>query len=248
MGGLLEALRFLTILPIGSSVSAEPARLAVSAPVFPVAGAVIGCLVAAAAWCAALWFPPPATAAVAVAASALLTGGLHLDGLADLCDGLAAGGGRERMLAVMRDSRIGAVGATGLITALMLKFGLAEAVVGGGQLGAFVAAGAVSRAALVLAAARAPYARADGLGAAMIGRVTPAAAGWAGAIGAAIAVGALGPPGLAAAGVVALGVVGAAAWLTRRLAGLTGDCLGAIGELSEIVVLGCAVAAAGANA
>lgn len=245
MSGLVEALRFLTILPVGPHTGGAPERLADSAVFFPLVGGLIGALVAAAAWAAAVWFPAPVAAAVAVAALAWLTGGLHLDGLADLCDGLAAGGSRERLLAVMRDSRIGAVGATALVAALLLKFSLAEAVLVSDRAGAFVAAGALSRAAMVLAAARAPYARADGLGAAVIGRVTPAAAALAMAIGAAVGVAAVGPIGLAAAGIVMLGALAAAAWLARRLGGLTGDCLGAVNEIAEIIVLGSVAAGAG---
>ena len=100
-----------------------------------------------------------------IAALALLTGGLHLDGLADVCDGLAARGGRERFLAVMKDSQVGAVGAVGLVLGLLLKWQALVAVPDGMKWQALLLFPLLARFGQVLTLTGADHARQDGLGA-----------------------------------------------------------------------------------
>ncbi len=163
---------------------------------------------------------------------------MHEDGLADAADGLAGGHDRESRLAIMRDSRIGAFGAL----ALALGVGLRAAALA--QIGAavfaalaLVAAHAVSRAALPAAMWAMTPARGDGLGA-MAGRPSARVAGAAAAIGAVIALAALGPGrGAVAIAFAATAVCAAAALAQRRLGGYTGDVLGAFQQIAEIAML-----------
>src|SRR5262249_40082429 len=130
----LVAVSFLTIVPVKAGVVGS-AELSRSLAFFPLVGLLLGVVLAGMAWL----IPPGATAGLVgvglTALLAVLTGGFHLDGLADVFDGLGGGrGDRERMLAIMKDSRIGAHGAAALVLVLM---GKAFALVGLWQSGAF---------------------------------------------------------------------------------------------------------------
>jgi adenosylcobinamide-GDP ribazoletransferase len=168
-----------------------------------------------------------------------VTGGLHLDGLADTADGLGGGHTPESALRIMKDSRVGAFGVISLILGLVLKFSLflslATQTRGTGVLLLFPV---ISRWSMVLLAYLSPYARAEGgLGQAMTlgvsSRVLTGASLSAGALALLI----LGAPGLAlfiaAAALVWLGRL----YFQRRLGGITGDILGATNEVVEIMVL-----------
>jgi adenosylcobinamide-GDP ribazoletransferase len=119
-GPFLNALRFLTILPVPSSVSApEPDWLSRCVKYFPVVGIGVGLASAVVWWLAGAIWNPVITALLAVATSIVVTGALHEDGLADTADGFGGGWTVEKRLAIMKDSRIGAYGA------LALAFGTA---------------------------------------------------------------------------------------------------------------------------
>ena len=117
----LEAIRFLTIIPVPAS-RATPAGLARSMPYFPLVGLIIG-LILGGLWLALrLVFPQIVVGALLVTCLAILTGGHHLDGLADTSDALVAGRTREQRLAIMSDTRVGAFGITGLALILLIKY------------------------------------------------------------------------------------------------------------------------------
>jgi adenosylcobinamide-GDP ribazoletransferase len=117
---LLNALRFLTIIPVPSSISAqEPDWLSRCIKYFPIVGIAIGLASAAMWWLAGAIWGPMIAALLAVATSIVVTGALHEDGLADTADGFGGGWTVEKRLAIMKDSRIGAYGA------LALGFGIA---------------------------------------------------------------------------------------------------------------------------
>jgi adenosylcobinamide-GDP ribazoletransferase len=229
------ALTFLTRIPLARRVVLDGDDVARGSILFPLVGAGVGALGGGIALLAGHGLSAFIAAALGCAATVLVTGALHVDALADTAD--AAGTStRERALEVMRDSRIGAFGATAIVLDLLVKVGaLATLVDRGGVLAAFVAAGALSRAAGPVLAARLPYPRVGGgTGSVLTGRVSATAAVVlaGGLAGVASGVEALWL-GLAAA-VVAL-VLGLVyrAWL----GGATGDCLGAATELIETTVL-----------
>ncbi len=230
------ATQFLTRLPVSAPIWSA-ARMARSPRWYPLVGAAVGALSAVAFVVVDTLLGPPLAALAAVATALIVTGCLHLDGLADLCDGLGGGRTRDHALAIMRDSRIGTYGvvAIGLVVAAQtlalartpLEFA-APALVG---------AHAASRASMVLAMATSRYVRAEG--------AAGSVAGGAGRGGVALAlvlgVAALLPlaafsPGAALAGVAGLAI--AHVLIRRRyearLGGYTGDCLGAVQQTGEL--------------
>jgi adenosylcobinamide-GDP ribazoletransferase len=236
---LRTALRFLTRLPLRHESDEAAPSLAASCWAFPVAGVVVGVvggivfLIAA-----AVGLPSLAAALLAVGATALATGGLHEDGLADTVDGFGGGASRTEKLAIMRDSRIGAYGVLALLFSVALRVAaLVQIGDGWHALGALIAAHAVTRGFLPQAMRLLEPVRADGLGA-MAGRPTKSAAAWASGIGAIVALLAVGlRPGLTAAiaAAVTMVVIG---WIARRqIGGQTGDVLGAIEQGGEIAAL-----------
>ena len=118
----LTAMQFLTRLPVPAARDFQPRWLGESLRYFPLVGGLVGLVNVAIWWLASLWFPPTVAVGLMLAASLLVTGAFHEYGFADTCDGLGGGSTRERALAIMKDSRIGAYGAIGLIMLLGLKW------------------------------------------------------------------------------------------------------------------------------
>jgi adenosylcobinamide-GDP ribazoletransferase len=237
------ALAFLTRLPVPDRRAWADTDLAASVPLFPAVGALIG-LAGAGGYALAVWvgLPPWPAAAIALATTIWLSGGLHEDGLADFADGLGGGRTRADKLRIMRDPRIGTYGAIALVLALLLRAGALAALAAPWAVGAaLVAAAAVSRAALPAIMATLPNARTDGL-AAGAGRPHPLRAAAAVLIAALIATLLLGGAAPAALLAGAGGALGVAVLARRQIAGYTGDVLGAVQQIAEIGVLLGAVA------
>ena len=132
------AVSFLTRVPVGGSVDADD--VARGAALFPLVGAGVGALSGAVAVLLHPTLSPLLAATAAVAVAAVITGGMHLDALADTADGLGAHS-RERALEIMRDSRVGTFGATALVLDLLLKIGaIGTLLVHGDALASLVAA------------------------------------------------------------------------------------------------------------
>ena len=230
------AFRFLTRLPVGGGALAA-ADLGRSCAWFPLAGAVLGLAVAGAGHLTAGHVPPALAGVLAAAALAWLSGGLHLDGLADLFDGLSGGhGDRAKTLAIMRDARIGAHGAAALALALLAKSAALAELVAGDRLWLVAAAPAVARFVAVPLVVGFPYARPEGLGKAFHGTAGAREVAVA-ALLAAAAVAPGAPASLACAAVAAAVAYAVALVARRRLGGLTGDVYGAAIELAEVAFL-----------
>ncbi len=233
----LIALQFLTIIPLPFDTRCEKEDLGRSTAVFPLAGLTIGALLVALNWLVAPWLARPLTDAFMITALAAVTGALHLDGLADVCDGLAARGGRERFLAVMKDSHVGAVGAVALVLGLLLKWQALLAVPLEHKWQALLLFPVLARFGQVQTIVYARNARQDGLGSAMtVGSGTPQLLlAW----GMALVAGGLllGTTGLVVLFVVMVCTWLLKAWFQRRLGGITGDVIGCINELNEILAL-----------
>jgi adenosylcobinamide-GDP ribazoletransferase len=234
--GVVAAFSFLTRIPVwrGPLLDADLGR---SVGFFPLVGLVMGLALTGAAFGGLAVLPPLLLAALLLALLAGLSGGLHLDGLADLFDALGGGrGDRVRMLAIMRDSRIGAHGAAALTLLLIAKVAALARVLENRDLVVVLAFPAIARWAVTLPVVLFPYARPEGLGRAFNGvagrRELAIAAVIAGAGVAALGLRLLAPT--LAAGVLALAI---GWWLTRRLGGLTGDIYGAVIEFAELTVL-----------
>ena len=241
---------FFTRIPL-------PARLAAwvgysaemmqgAARYLPLVGWFVG-LAGAAVFAASDWlFTPMVAVALSMAATVLITGAFHEDGWADVCDGFGGGATRERVLEIMKDSRIGAFGAIGLVLMLLIKFAALLSLAEGAQVelvGWLMVIGhALSRLAPVALMRCMHYVRPEadakarpmaqavsppGLAVALVLGLLPALAlvyfyenGWLFVLG-------LLP--------VALATVLIGAWFQRRIGGYTGDCLGAAQQLAEVV-------------
>ncbi|MFH1594969.1 MAG: adenosylcobinamide-GDP ribazoletransferase [Pseudomonadota bacterium] len=233
------ALTFLTKFPWFRAAPAEAGALVRSMFWFPWVGALLG-VVFWGVWAGLPRFlPDPAAAGVLLCLTVWLTGGLHLDGLADTVDGLGGGHTVEERLAIMKDSRVGTFGVLALALVLVLKFSFFLSLAGKGTAAALILYPVVSRWGMVLLAYLSPYARPEGgLGQAMTtgvsARVLAGATVSAAALSAA-AFGVRGPILLAAAGLLVwLGSL----YCRKTLGGVTGDVLGAANEALEVLVLG----------
>lgn len=159
MGNFLTALSFLTVLPVGRKQlnSATSTSL-----FFPLIGLLIGCLCYGLDWfCSTLLFPEVRAFAV-VFFLALISGGLHLDGLADSADGLLSHRPREEMLKIMRDPRVGTMGLLALIFGLGFKFTAVSALTGPDSAVWLISAPAIARSALTAGIVMYPHARPEG--------------------------------------------------------------------------------------
>lgn len=231
---LMSAFALLTRLPVPNHRGTGAA----SAWAWPLVGAVLGAFAAALA-SAAIWLgvTPGLTAVLVLAVGALLTGGLHEDGLSDTADGLFGGWTRERRLEIMKDSRVGSYGALALVLVTLARWSaLTALLVFGGHWAALVATGALSRAPMALIMALLPNARGEGLSHAT-GRPSPSAALAGLALGLGISGLLLGVTAIPMA-VAALGApLLLSAIALRRIGGQTGDILGATQQLAEAACL-----------
>ncbi len=239
------ALQFLTRVPVPAWVGFEPDWLNRSARWFPLVGLCVGAAAALVLAVASCVFPPAVAVGLSIAATLLLTGGFHEDGLADTADALGGSVGRARALEIMKDSRIGSYGALALIVVLGLKAVALTAMLPALAIPALLLAHTASRTAAVVLIRVLPYAgdiehaKAKPL-ARRVSRV-----GVAVAIGTVFGVGALlvvAVPAQASAVVTslvlsAIGTAWIALWLRRRLGGYTGDALGATQQITELLAL-----------
>ena len=229
-----RALGFLT--PFGGSSRPDGRAL----PWFPVVGALLGVALGGLWWGAASIWPLPVAAALTVAADLVLTGMLHLDGLADSGDALLPPVSRERRLEIMRYPRVGAFGVATVVVVLLVRFSVFASVVPG-RTSPLVIGGiwAMSRAAMAVTACVVPYARREGLASVFLGAsaVPVVAVG----VPLAVVLGGLGTDphlrGILAVAGCAVAAAATVAFAEARIGGFTGDVLGACGVLGETAAL-----------
>lgn len=241
----LLAVQFLTRLPVPRDLPFSDDLLIRATKYYVLVGLMIGALGGAVLWLAALALPMVVAVLLSLAATLLLTGAFHEDGLADAADGLGGGLTRERALEIMRDSRIGTYGTVTLGTVLALKVALLASVTPGQAVALLMAGHALGRMAAVHVIATTRYAR--DVGAKFVApTVTPdgyrvalasALVVWAGLMPA------LGLPAALTAMVLCIALARAFRFIFRRkLGGYTGDCLGGTQQLGELgIYLGAAL-------
>lgn len=236
------ALQFFTRLPIPRWVGFEAAWLNHASRYFPLVGLVVGAIAAAVYAAAALVLPAPVAAVLSTAATIYITGVFHEDGFADTCDGLGGGMTRERALEIMKDSRVGAYGAIGVVCMLLAKCTALATLPPASAIAALLLAHPLSRLAATSLIWTMEYARAEGKAKPLAERMSAGEFAIATATvllpaAALVLNGAL--SAVACAGAV-LAASLAALWLARkferRLGGYTGDCLGAVQQLSEVAI------------
>lgn len=205
---------------------------------FPAVGLLLGAIVLAVDRLAMRALPPNAVDVLLVVAMVVLTGALHLDGLADAADGLFGGGDPTHRLEIMRDVHTGTFGVVAVACVLALKWAGYNAHPSDIRVEGILLAPCVSRMAMLTAIAAFPYARAEGAGTGFRGQAWPFAWTFGAATMLVAAIALLGWSGLLVAAFAAGSalVLGA---LTARLlgGGLTGDVYGAIVEVTEACVL-----------
>jgi adenosylcobinamide-GDP ribazoletransferase len=233
----LIAMQFLTIIPLPFDTRCQKEDLGRATAYFPLVGLTIGGLLVGLNWLIEPWLNRQLTTALLITALAVVTGALHLDGLADVCDGLAARGSKERFLAIMKDSNVGAVGAVGLVLGLLLKWQALLAVPTGITWQALLLFPTLGRCAQALALGGAKHARHDGLGATIIQGMGTRhlLVALCITIAACLLL-------LPVKGMIALTAVFAVTLMVKgnfqnRLGGLTGDIVGCISEIAEITAL-----------
>lgn len=238
------ALQFLSSLPIRLPGMPEPKELGRSLLFYPLVGLLFGLIL----WgmnIALAGAPLLLHAALLLTVWVLLSGALHLDGLADSADAWLGGfGDRERTLTIMKDPRSGPIAVVTLVLVLLLKFAALLALIEQGQGAVLLIVPLLGRAALLGLFLTTPYVRAGGLGQALADHL-PRTAGWR--VLALSALGCLLLGGMINGLVALLIAIAVFAWLRqvmiRRLGGSTGDTAGALLELLEMaVVVGLALA------
>jgi adenosylcobinamide-GDP ribazoletransferase len=235
------ALQFFTRLPIPRWVDFDPLWLQHASRYFPAVGIVVGALVALVYLGAAHLWPQPVAVLLSTAAGIWLTGAFHEDGFADMCDGFGGGYTAERVLEIMKDSRIGAYGAIGIGLLLALKCVALSALPLWSVAPALLAAHPLSRLAAAALIWRLQYVKGEGKAKPLAQRMSGFEFGVA-ALSASLALVAVGCSGLLAWRALAVGVALAALaalllarMFVRRISGFTGDCLGAVQQVSETV-------------
>ncbi|MEW6262786.1 MAG: adenosylcobinamide-GDP ribazoletransferase [Thermodesulfobacteriota bacterium] len=235
----LIALQFLTVFRLRHDLRETPEELAASVAYYPLVGLILGLLCLGVGLLLKAWFFPLVIGLLITLALAAFTRGLHLDGLADTADGLLSHRDRERKLAIMKDSAIGVFGALALIFAVVLKASLLAGLLDS-PLGpaAIVLFPVWSRWAVSLTAGLSTYARVEGgLGRPFVNLAGPREILAAGVITAAISLIVLGLPGLLVALLIGLAALfGVRIW-RREIGGVTGDILGAVNEMCEVLGL-----------
>jgi len=243
VNGFLGAVSFLTRVPTGTGTR-RPEELAGFVPWFPAVGAGVGLAVAAVYAGAGQLLPPLPAASLAVVAGICVTGAFHEDGLGDTADAFAGGHDRDSTVRILKDPRLGTFGVLAVAASLLLRAGAVAALAPAAALAALPAAHALSRAAAIATMTALPTAGETGLGASYVLALSRRRALAGAAVGLVVALALLGVAGLwaAAAAGLAAGLLG---WLAvRRIGGVTGDVLGAVQQLGEMLVLLAAVAAA----
>jgi len=239
MRAFFSAIAFLTRIPV--PVAWQSRRENAMFAAYPAAGLVMGCLLAAVYWAAGLLFPPAVTAVLCLGAMLLLTGALHVDGLADCADAFYGARDRETTLRILKDPRIGTMGGCAIAASLLARFAALISLPSAAAILCLPFAMMLSRTVVIGALAFLPYVRAEG---GILSSKPPVRSA-----------------GLTAAGIVSVLFVGvllpvptAACLLAcalfwrlsgRRIQGCTGDVLGASIEITEVVFL-VVCAAAGA--
>jgi adenosylcobinamide-GDP ribazoletransferase len=233
------ALQCFTRLPTPAWVGIDASGLQHASRYFPLVGVVVAALAAGVYYAAALVLPAPVAAVLSTAASIWISGAFHEDGFADTCDGLGGGMTKERTLEIMKDSRVGAYGAIGIVCMLATKLSALALLPPRVAVAALFVAHPFSRLAATALIWQLEYVRGEGKAKPLAQQMTTAEFAIAAltcALPAAcvLATGWMTPAALLAA---VLAATAAALWLgrlfVRRLGGYTGDCLGAVQQLAE---------------
>lgn len=236
MKSFLAAIQFLTVIPFPKAFASGEEDLGKSVPFFPIVGLLIGITTAILGQLIAAVLPPLPASAIVVIFLLAVSGGLHMDGLADTADGFFSARPRDRILEIMRDSHIGVMGVIAVVSVILLKFSLLVSLTPALPVNIILLMPLAGRCALVMMMAALPYVRSDGgLATVFAKKHTWLQAIWA-AFFLVIAGGLTGQWVGVAASVAAITATALwAAYSFHKIGGYTGDTLGASCEIAEIV-------------
>ncbi len=241
----LCAVQFLTRIPITTDIDYNETRLNQAVGYYPLVGGLIGASAFFVFWISSLVLPFSVSAILSMAFSLLLTGAFHEDGFADMCDGIGGGRDKDHSLEIMRDSRLGTYGVAGLVIVLVLKYALlvslAESSSSFYLFFVFVLSHVLSRMSAVSVIASSQYVRSEGtakpvadgldkqarnialLSSSIFFILFCLATSWL--------------LGLYALAFITAGHLAARRVFEKKLGGYTGDCLGAVQQISELSFL-----------
>lgn len=233
----LMQIQFLTRIPVPVKIKFDERKFAKSMVLSPAVGLLIGIITGLVYYLAQMTDKQIFAAVMAVAAETAVTGGLHLDGLADTFDGIFSNRPKNRILSIMKDSRIGTNGTIALILVILLKTALLVSISSPGLILYLFALPAVSRMNILWMAGTSAYASRDGMGKSVV-KYTDIKEIITGTLIACVISAVF---FRWAAFAVVPAAVGFAllfcAYVKRKIGGITGDIIGAVIELTEIVVL-----------
>lgn len=235
MKSFLTAIQFLTIFPIPSRFQPNENDLRRSLLFFPSVGLILGAILALLdIGICRLFHSLPASVLMVIAMLAI-SGGFHMDGLADTADGFFSSRPKERILEIMKDSRIGPMGVIAIVCVIALKISMLASVPEQSHWNVVAFMPIAGRCALIFGMKMSPYARPEGGLAAVFGRpgwiaffyslLIMSLSGWL----------LLGIRGLVSAMLVVLFTMIFSIWCRRKIGGFTGDTLGAACEIAEIM-------------
>lgn len=241
------ALQFLTVIRIRTTLPFDEDTLGRAGAYFPIVGVLIGSVVWMLDHGLSLFLPPALSTVLIILALIILSRGLHLDGLADSADGLFGSSDPQRSLTIMKDSRIGVFGALALLSILLVKVRSLDLLGDEGRNAALLIGPMYGRWACVAMAYGAPPAREEGLGAIFIRGVQFRALVLASFFALVVGCFLIGRQNVVLFGALFALSLSVTRFCTRRLGGVTGDTLGAVGELVETTAFCLLVALTGGD-
>ena len=237
MNTFLLMIQLFTKIPINKEIEFDKDKFRKGVLYFPLVGLIIGLITALMIYVVSYVFSPQVTAMPSILFSIALTGALHWDGLADTMDGVLSARKREQILIIMKDSRIGTHGVLALVLFVILKFLLLVELNDELLLPVIFVLPVVGKTAIALTLWGSQYARKEGLGDLFIGKTRPKDSIGAGIISLVIIYIALGVKGILALLFVILISFIIRRKLNKILGGMTGDTLGAINEIAELLFI-----------
>lgn len=238
MKSLILAIQFLTRVPININIETKENSFADSVLWFPAVGMIVGTFNALIYLLSAKVLDGMLPIVCAVLANVCITGALHVDGLADTCDGIFSARKKERMLEIMKDSRIGSNGTLAVVFDILIRVAILLSISSDKVIWLIFAAPIASRALMPLLMKLSVYARAEGgMGGLFLGKQSWSRTLAAFVVGMFIVWLSLNSAGLASFAVAMLTIILYRSYIYSKIQGMTGDTIGAANEIAEIVFL-----------
>ena len=234
----LTALKFLTCLPVKiSKEDPDSSELSDSVVFFPIVGLVLGLILVICNFVFSIFLPAALVKIFLIGILVLITGGLHIDGLSDTVDALFSGKNKDRALEIMKESTVGPMGVVAIFGSLAIKYVVLLGLSGPGLYAVLLLFPVMGRIAMVIACWLFPYARSEGTAKVFVGNVNVRKVQIAILVTLIISFILQGFRGLMILGYVILATVLLGKYFVKKYDGITGDILGFINEVGEIVAL-----------